>query len=338
DENSALASHGLAYELQRKRSAVERGRMKLDKLEIGHGRASLGRERQALAPGSGRIGAMLKQAADAAGRDYHAIRGEDYRSAMVIGDNPRHGVILNEEPLYCGSLEQGDGGCLVHTTRRGVHDFAPARIAAGMNNSPARMRGLQAKNKSALAIAIEWNATPDQFGDCRRRRGENCAGNGLIANAIACIERVGEMLRKIIVRPKARCDPALREDARCLKAERRLAQKDHLLRRQRESGGQARKTAAHNNASPGRVVNIHHFTASMRSTARRARGAISGSIRTSCCIVSSARLMLRSVIFFIWGQRLQGRMNSSSGCWIATLSLIEHSVRSTTRAGWFSLT
>ncbi len=54
-------------------------------------------------------------------------------------------------------------------------------------------------------------------------------------------------------------------------------------------------------------------TANIRSTESRALSAIAGSIVTSCCIVSSARRMFLSVIRFICGQRLQGRMNSSSG-------------------------
>ena len=43
--------------------------------------------------------------------------------------------------------------------------------------------------------------------------------------------------------------------------------------------------------------------------------------------------MLASVIRFMCGHRLQGRTNSMSGYCSATLSLIEHSVTSTTRAG-----
>ena len=37
---------------------------------------------------------------------------------------------------------------------------------------------------------------------------------------------------------------------------------------------------------------------------------------------------------FMCGQRLHGRTNSTSGCCTETLSLIEHSVSSTTRAGF----
>ena len=41
---------------------------------------------------------------------------------------------------------------------------------------------------------------------------------------------------------------------------------------------------------------------------------------------------------FICGQRLQGRTNSTLGASTATLSLIEHSVTSSTLDGWWSCT
>ncbi len=53
--------------------------------------------------------------------------------------------------------------------------------------------------------------------------------------------------------------------------------------------------------------------ASIRSTARRAATATSGSTVTSWRFSSRAARMLASVIRFICGQRLQGRMNSTSG-------------------------
>ena len=48
--------------------------------------------------------------------------------------------------------------------------------------------------------------------------------------------------------------------------------------------------------------------------------------------------MFWSVMLFMWGHRLHGRMNSTSGVSAATLSLIEHSVTIMTWAGRFSFT
>ena len=55
------------------------------------------------------------------------------------------------------------------------------------------------------------------------------------------------------------------------------------------------------------------YSASMRSTARRAPLATAGSIVTSRVSVSSARRIFGSVIRFMCGHRLQGRTNSISG-------------------------
>ena len=232
---------------------------------------------------------------------------------IAFDENPRHRVVLDKQAPGRGALDQGDRWRFTHLVRQGAHDFAAARIPAGMHDAAARMGGFKAKNKPALAIAIKRNAALDQLRDCRRGRGEDRTGDRLIANSIAGLERVGKMKGKIIVRRKARGNSALRENARRFKPEWRLAQENDRFRRERESGGQTRKATAHDNASPVGLAGIHHCTSSMRSTARRAGAAICGSMCTSCCIVSSARLILRSEIFFICGQRLQGRINSRSG-------------------------
>ena len=214
DEDRPFAAHGLADELKRRRNAIERGRMKLDKFEIGHGHARLRREGQPFTPRSSRISAMLEQAADAASRDDGALRSENHRSASAFGDNSCHGVIFDEQPPRRETFDHGDGGRFARKTGQGPHDFASAAIAAGMNDPPARMRGFEAKNKFAFAVAIERHAAPDQFADRCRRGFEDRPRDKLVAKAVAGLERIGEMQRKIVVRPKARGDPALCEDAR----------------------------------------------------------------------------------------------------------------------------
>ena len=62
-----------------------------------------------------------------------------------------------------------------------------------------------------------------------------------------------------------------------------------------------------------RIGLVSHRTASIRSTAWRARTATAGSIVTSWRISSSAVRILASVMRFMCGHRLQGRMNCTSG-------------------------
>ena len=214
--------------------------MKLDKFEIGHGRARLRREGEPLTPRSRRIGAILEQAADAASRDDRAARFENHRPAIAFGDNSCHGVVFDEQAPRRETLHQGDGGRLARETGQGPHDFASAGIAAGMNDPPARMRGFEAKRKFALAVAVERHAAPDQCVDRGRRRFEDRARDRLVAKSVAGVERIGEMKRKIVVRPNARGDPALGEDARRFISKRGLAEEDYRPRRQGKSNGQAR--------------------------------------------------------------------------------------------------
>ena len=68
----------------------------------------------------------------------------------------------------------------------------------------------------------------------------------------------------------------------------------------------------------------------MRSTAWRARPATAGSTVTSSLRNTSDSRIFGSVMRFICGQRLHGRTNSTLGASTATLSLIEHSVTSST--------
>src|SRR2546426_299383 len=97
DEDRPFAAHGLADELKRKGNAIERGRMKLNKFEIDQGRARLPRKGQPFTPRSSRIGAILEEAAHAAGCDDGALRSENHRSVDAFGDNSSQGVILDEQ-------------------------------------------------------------------------------------------------------------------------------------------------------------------------------------------------------------------------------------------------
>ena len=63
--------------------------MKLDEFEIGQLRAGARRQRQALAEAAGRIGAVEKQSADAAGRDHDATGIDHQRAALVHGEHAR---------------------------------------------------------------------------------------------------------------------------------------------------------------------------------------------------------------------------------------------------------
>ena len=82
DQDRAVAAHGFGQQRHRARRPVEGGRVKLDELEIGELCARTRRQRQPLAEAAGRVGAVEKQTADAAGRDHDAA-GIDHAAGRV---------------------------------------------------------------------------------------------------------------------------------------------------------------------------------------------------------------------------------------------------------------
>ena len=81
--------------------------MELDEFEIGELRAGARREREALAEGAGRIGAVLKEPADAAGRDDDAAGRQEQRAAAVHRRARRSTrAVLDEEPARLDAFEQ----------------------------------------------------------------------------------------------------------------------------------------------------------------------------------------------------------------------------------------
>jgi hypothetical protein len=149
------------------------------------------------------------------------------------------------------------------------------------------MRGLETEGQSALHIAIEDDAAPLELGDRRRGRRRDARGDRRVGEPIAGGERVGGMQCGRIVLAQRGRDTALCPGAGSALGERRLGEKDHLLRRQVERGHEAGEAAADDDRPAAEIGGelIHHppprQIASMRSTARRAGAATEGSIVTS---------------------------------------------------------
>ncbi len=86
--------------------------------------------------------------------------------------------------------------------------------------------------RSAMAIAIERRAEPDQFRD-RRWRGARIASATVSSQSPSPASSVSARCsEKSSSSPRLAAIAALRKNARGLEAERRLAQQDHGLRRQ----------------------------------------------------------------------------------------------------------
>ena len=145
-----------------------------------------------------------------------------------------------------------------------------------------------------------------------RRLGE-ALDDRAVAEPVAGGDRVGRMERRRVVRAQRRRQAALRPKRRALRAKRPLRDQDDRAGRKLERRHQPRDSGADDDDASAQRDRFDGHSASIRSTARRAGAAIAGSIVTSPSIVSSAWRILASVIRFMWGQRAQGRTNSTSG-------------------------
>jgi len=192
-------------------------------------------------------------------------------------------------------------------------DVAAACVAPSMDDPAARVCRLKTESDLAIGILIESHPELRQPFDPGGRGAKDRRGNLLIAKTISGGEGIRQMQRCVVVRSDTGGNAALRENARCFEPQRRAAQKQHRLWRQRKRGHQAGKAPTDDDGGAIGIMQRRHLTDSIRSTARRARAAMPGSIMTSCCIVSSAWRILPSVIFFMCGHRLHGRMNSRPG-------------------------
>ena len=213
------------------------------------------------------------------------------------------------------------------------HDFAPAGVASRHARSGgAKCAASSPSRQFAVAVAIEGDPSRrDQFD--RRRRGRRIAardGSSQRPSPAAMVSASAAKDHR--PRPGSRQPRLAPERSR---PRRRAAPCDSSM-----TGSGARCSAVIRPARPPPMMTAQPARVEIpslippacvrRRGARDPRSQDRSSPRAAS--VSSAWRMLRSVILFMCGQRLQGRMNSSSGCCTATLSLIEHSVSSTTRA------
>ena len=196
---------------------------------------------------------------------------------------------------------------------KGAHHFAPGAVAAAMSDPPPAVGGLEAEREAAVSRAVETDAESRELFDRRGRGLSQALDDRAVAEPVAGGDRVGRMERRRVVRPQRRRQAALRPKRRALRAKRPLRDQDERAGRKLKRRHQPRDASADDDDAPAQRDRFDGHSASIRSTARRAGAAITGSIVTSPSIVSSAWRILARVIRFMCGQRAQGLTNSTSG-------------------------
>ena len=316
DEDRALAAHRLADERHRTVAAIERGRVELHELQVGEDRAGAGRKREPLAEAAGRVGGVLVEPADAAGRDDDRVRPE-------AGAGPEGPTASTSDGPRCPRRRAAAPRCPSSTSIEGV--ARTAAISARMTSRPApsppawtmRRRQWAASRPSAKPPsprAVETDAESRELLDRRgrgrgeaarrsrrrraRRRRRSCRRHG--APAMSSWPSAAAM---------PPCAQSVEPSAPSGAFEITTTGRGASCERRHQPGD----AGADDDDASARRERFDGHSASIRSTARRAGAAIAGSIVTSPSIVSSARRILASVIRFMCGQRSQGRTNSTSG-------------------------
>ncbi len=200
---------------------LERGRMKLDELEIGDARAGVVRERDAVAGRDRRIRRLAEDLAGAAGRE------QDRARPRSIGGRRDRSKYRTPATRPVSTTRSVTSAWLIVVTVCSGRDLLPQRAAdlaaggiAGVEDAPDAVRRFEAERQLAVRIAIEARAPVDQLADVARAFLDEHAHRGFIAQAVAGPQRVGGVQRQGCRpgRSPRRCRPAR---SRCCSRSRR---------------------------------------------------------------------------------------------------------------------
>ena len=88
-----------------------------------------------------------------------------------------------------------------------------------MGDPPPAVGGLEAEREAAVSPAVETDAKSRELLDRRGRGLGEALDDRVVAEPVACGDRVGGMERRRVVRPQRRRQAALRPERRAFRAE-----------------------------------------------------------------------------------------------------------------------
>ncbi len=142
--------------------------MKLDEFEIREFCARACGQCETLAETAGRVGAVQKQPANAAGREHDAAGIDHQRAVCGRGEHALDGIVLDDQAARLDAFEQGDRGTTAHACDQRAHDFPAGTVTGRVHDPVAAVRGLQAEPPSA--IRADGRRRRQALPDVRRRR------------------------------------------------------------------------------------------------------------------------------------------------------------------------
>ncbi len=339
DQNGAFAAQGFREQGHGVGAGREGRGVELDELQVHQAGTGPRGHGETVARGFPRVGGVEVELAQAAGRQHHGGREMEHAPAVRLDGQHAHDLaVLDDQIDGEGLVHHPDGGGTAHGFHQGAHDLG-ARGVAGVQDAAAAVGGLAAEGERAGVIQIEMGSQGEQGFHPLRPLGGEDVHDARIVQTRARGQGIRGVQGRRVVLAHGGGDAALGPGAGAAEAQAGLGQHGHAQRRAAEGRGQAGGAGAHDQdlgapdpidsqsaettespqaGSPQISAELVHLpsllpTASMRSTATRARAATWGSTSTLYSIVCSERRILGSVIRFMCGQRLQGRMNSTSG-------------------------
>ncbi len=286
--------------------------MELYEFHVGKNCAGAGGQHDALSEIAGRIGRGLVEATEAAGGENHPRCRQNEAAFRSGAGEASNRAVLCQQPAHFGAFKNRDRRCAQNGGGESPDDGRARTVALGVQDAPSAVGGLQPEDGPAIGVPVEAHPGLLQRLDDSRGGGNDIGGHFRIAETVSSGERIGKMQRDAVIGTEACGNAALRPGARRFAAKRTTCQKQHGLRRKCQRRHQAGNAAA----DDGRPVLLRQalaHTSSILSTARRAAAAMAGSTVTSWRFSSRAVRIFPSVMRFMCGQRLHGRINSTSG-------------------------
>ena len=211
EQPRTLAAQRLREQESRLPGHLQRRRVELHELEIGHRRAGAVRHGHAVAGRHGRIGRVAEDMTGAAGREQHHLRSDDARAPVLVQD------LRADAAADLAVNDQADRARVIRRSHVGQRRRAPPQHAAdlpagrivGVQHAPRAVRALDRQRRIAVGVAVERGAPLHQLADVAWPVADEHFHRLRVAQPVASGHRVGGMQRRRIVRPDRSRDTAL---------------------------------------------------------------------------------------------------------------------------------
>nr|CUV57051.1 protein of unknown function [Ralstonia solanacearum] len=213
-EQAAFAAHGFGDQADDLALDLEGRGVELHELQILDGRSGTPGHGDGLALARVRVGRVLVQPGQAAGGKHHRRRAEDgdFAVGQAFGDDATDGLPVGDQFHRLVLPDPDDVGQLGHLGLQGPHDAA-ARHVVDVRDAAFAVSAF-AGQVDFTVFAREGHALVDQPAQHIAALAHDLAHGRLIAQAVACEQRIADVLVMVVIGRKHRRNTPLRPIAR----------------------------------------------------------------------------------------------------------------------------